>query len=127
MTVQVVVEQFDDAAKALGLNQETAKTDVELKMRLAGMHVLSDEEATSAPGRPYFYVNVTVSDNGKAATVEVQLIQEVRLVRNGELAVAATWSRNGISTNPNASAIRGFIKDGVDAFLNAWLSVNPKK
>jgi hypothetical protein len=29
--------------------------------------------------------------------------------------------------HPNVEDVRNIIKDGVDHFLNAWLSVNPKK
>jgi hypothetical protein len=123
--VQVLVEDLSDSAKALGLEKETIQTDVELKLRLAGMRVLSDEEDNNTPGMPYLYVNVRVVRS--AAAVGVELRQSVRLARNGEPALGATWSAGGVGTNLTAESIRGHVKDYVEAFLNAWLSVNPRK
>jgi hypothetical protein len=122
--VQVLVEDLSDSAKALGLERETIQTDVELKLRLAGMRVLSEEEGNNTPGNPSLYVNVRVVRS--AAAVAVELKQSVRSVRNGELTLGTTWSAGGVGTNLTAESIRRHIKDYIDAFLNAWLSVNPK-
>lgn len=123
--VQVVIEDLSDSAKALGLEKETIQTDVELKLRLAGIRVLSEQENNNTPGSPSLYVNVRVVRS--AAAVAVELKQSVRLVRNGELALGTTWSVGGVGTNLTAESIRRHIQDYLDEFLNAWLSVNPKK
>ena len=94
--VQVLIEELNDAAKALGLDTAAIQTDVELKLHMAGLRVLSDEEEKSTPDRPWLYMNVNVV--GKAAAID-----------------------------PTAESIRNQIKDYVDAFLNDWLSANPKK
>ena len=62
----------------------------------------------------------------QAAGITVELYQFARLVRNGEPAFVTTWGLAGVIANPSAQGIRDHIKDRVDIFLNAWLSVNPK-
>jgi len=122
-SVQVVID-LTDTGKVSELDKYIIRTDVELKLRGAGMRVLSEEEESKAPGSPYLYLNVNLV--GTAAAVEIQLMQTARLVRNDEIAVGATWSQRSLSTNSTAPIVRGLIKDQVDTFLNAWLSVNPK-
>jgi hypothetical protein len=41
-------------------------------------------------------------------------------------ALATTWSTGVIGKTPNPQHIRDVVKDCVDQFLNAWLSVNKK-
>jgi hypothetical protein len=39
--------------QALGLTRDTIQTDVELKLLLAGMPVVTPEDDTKLPGEPY--------------------------------------------------------------------------
>ena len=55
--VYVMVEDLDDDDKALELILETIQTDVELKLRLAGIRVMTKEEFLKSSS-PYLYVNV---------------------------------------------------------------------
>ena len=121
-SLTVLVEELPAAAVNLGLTKEALQTDVELKLRLAGMKIES-----TAPAM--LYVNLNVGDDGSAANIVVELDQSVVLARNPSIMVwgVATWSTSVLVTNTNASGIRGDTKDLVDAFLNAWLSVNPKR
>jgi hypothetical protein len=124
-SVFVVVENLDDDAKKIGLTEESIKTDVELKLVLAGMSVAT--KGFEVPGNTYLYVNVGVLPR-VAASIQVELNQNVLQQRNGEPAFGATtWSLHGEITNPTPQRIRDFIKELVDQFLNAWLSVNSKK
>ena len=126
--VSVEVEDLSDGAKALGLSAETVRTDVELKLRLAGVRVVTADEVLQIPRMPTLYVDAEVSSCSKAESISVALQQNVRLERNGQSAVGATtWDVGVIGLNLNAEDIRDKIKDLVDQFLNAWLSVNPKK
>jgi hypothetical protein len=125
--LNVLVEDLPDGARTLGLTREMIQTDVELKVRLAGILVVSDEERAKLPGSPALYVNIIVSDNSRAAHVEISLEQSVSLERNGQSVVAATtWSTGVLETNPTAQGLRNSTKDHVDQFVNDWLSVNPK-
>ena len=116
------------AAKVIGLNVETIQTDVELKLRLAGMHVATEKERLHLPGMPILYINVGLTSPPVAANIDVEFHQNVRLERNRSLvANISTWDRGVLLANPTAQRIRDLIKGKVDLFLNDWLSVNPKK
>lgn len=126
--VYVLVEEIPDGAKILGLTKETIQTDVELKLRLAGVGVLTADEAFNVHGFPHLYVQVNLTRGAEAASIDVEMMQNARLERNGDLAVGvSTWSTGILLANPTAQGVRDDVKDSVDKFLNAWLSVNPKK
>lgn len=126
--IEVLVEDLPDGAKLLGLTKESIKTDVELKLRLAGIRVVTPEESLMIPGMPELYVNITLTDGAEAGSIDVQLNQNVMLERNGQLAIGATtWDTGVLLSHPTAEGIRNSTKDHVDKFLNAWLSSNPKK
>jgi hypothetical protein len=127
--VYVLVEDLPDGAKVLGLTKDSIQTDVELKLRLAGMRVATRDEYFKLPGSPSLYVNVNVSDSSaRAASIDVELDQNALLERTGALAVGVTtWSASRVIANPSTQFVRESIKDEVDKFMNAWLSVNPKK
>jgi hypothetical protein len=124
----VTVESLPDGAKVLGLTADAIQTEVELKLRLAGIGVVTRQEGLKLPGMPELYVRVTLTEHAAAASIEIQLQQNARLDRNGELAFGVvTWDTIGLLSSPDSRFIRDNIKDLVDTFLNAWLSVNPKK
>lgn len=53
----VLVESLTDGAKGLGLTEEAIQTDVELKLRLAGIRIMTKEEFLKSSS-PYLYINV---------------------------------------------------------------------
>ncbi len=130
--VGVVVEDINPEIEKNGLSTSQIQTDVELKLRMAGINVLTTEERLVAPGKPWLYVKTHVlkSSQMKAYVfvVNLKLLQEVYLVRNAQITSAPTWhvGAGGFGISPDLDVIRGVIKDSVDVFLNAWLSVNPK-
>jgi hypothetical protein len=127
-TLFVVVEQLPDGAMVLGLTAETIQTDVQLKLRVAGIRVVAREEGTKLPGGPYVYIALNLTNNAQAASINIELRQNARLEPNGQFVLGVTtWNVGDIISNPTAQSIRDNIKDGVDLFLNVWLSVNPKK
>jgi hypothetical protein len=126
--LSVLVEDLPNGAKVLGLTRESIQTDVELKLRLAGIRVVTDQEDLSLPGMPSLSVVVNLTESAKSASIDIELHQNAFLERNGQLVVdVTTWGTGGLAANPTAQDIRNYIKDHVDKFLNAWLSVNPKK
>jgi len=127
-TVSVLVESLPEGAKVLGLTDQTIKTDIELKLRLAGVRVVTIEESFRVPGFPHIYARVNLTDGAEAADIDLELLQNARLERNGELAIGVrTWVTGTLIEHPNAQVLRNTLKDAVDQFLNDWLSVNPKK
>jgi hypothetical protein len=118
--MSVNVEDLSGGAKLLGLTAETIQTDVELKLRLAGMRVVTNKEVIELPGMPTLYVDAQVLSNAKAVSIRVELQQNVLLERNGQHAVGVTtWDVGAVGMNLAAQDIRDKIKDLVDTFLNA--------
>jgi len=140
--VQVLVEDLDPEGltptiAAAGLTRSAIQTDVEVKLRLAGMAILSEAEMLHAPGTPYLYVNANVlaGKTGKglwAFNLDLSLNQGVLLERDVRLpgVNAETWRQGRLGMVPASAGparIRSDIRDLVDVFLNAWLTVNPKR
>ena len=124
ITVSVLVEDLPSGASKLGLTVETIYRDVELKLRSAGLRVI-----THAPtGTPYVYVQINMTDYSAATHIQVDLAQDMLIKRTLEDAVGVpTWSKGGVMSKPTAQGVRNMVRDLVESFLNAWNSVNPKK
>src|SRR5207302_10274322 len=114
--------------------QNTIKiiTDVELKLRQAGITVLPRQEWLSTAAAPFLYVNVQAIKNTNfyAFSVEVQLRQRVTLVHDpAVLILATTWSATGVIGTVGSkklSSLRETVRDLTDQFINAYLAANPK-
>src|SRR6266704_3096051 len=95
----VLVEHIPDEAERDGLDTTQIRTDVELKLRQAGITVLTQQEWLSTAAAPYLYVNVQVFKNSAhfyAYSANVELRQRVALVHNPSTSVlATTWSARG--------------------------------
>jgi hypothetical protein len=125
----VIVEPLPDEEKRDGLNAQDIRTDVELKLRLAGVKVLTEEEWYAAPGHPFLYVNVNTKlhdGNLWVFSTEVSLEQDVLLERDQTRGLgvepaqkiskpftASTWSTGIIGTvgKDKLSQVRGIIKE----------------
>ena len=134
--VEVLVERLDAEAERVGLNETTIQTDVELMLRQAGIRVLTPAESLESPGRAWLYVSPALLriSTGEACvyTITVELRQDVRLERDLSIEAfgATTWNaRRRLGIVPTASfapKVRDSLKDLVDQFINAYLSVNRK-
>jgi hypothetical protein len=136
--VAVVVENVSPDIKRAGLTIHQLQTDAELRLRKAGVRVLTPEEQLDTPGRPYLYIRVTglrvhsTTDAvlGYAAFSHVSLRQHAQLTRDPTLMAysAETWSTSGFLELLNGSSVRPIretVADQVDAFINAYLAANP--
>jgi len=130
----VWVEKLDpDIEDKAALTEKQIQTDVELKLREAGIQVVSKEESFKIPGRPYLYVSLNALHDSTrlffAYTIYISINQEVYLERNPEIRVRAyTWDETimGLIGEDKVGRIRDKIKDSVDGFIKDYLSVNPK-
>jgi hypothetical protein len=128
--VAVLVEDMDSDEGRAGLNQEVIRTDAELKLRLAGITVLP-----IAGLAPYLYISVNAIGGPTAwcYATKVELVQTVKLSRDMGISIpgVTTWSApDAVGLTPPSQLVervRSVIKDMVDRFINAYLSVNPKK
>ncbi len=128
--VGILVQSVGPNIAEEGISISQIKSDVELKLRTVGIEVFSNKnEFSSEKGHPFINVNINClpeMDSGLYAySVHVELVQNAFLERNNLiLAPATTWSSSSLSIS-KISDIRNNIKDVVDRFLNAYLSVNP--
>jgi len=132
--VNVLIEDMTNDAIKAGLTVKQIQTDVEVKLRIAGIRVLTKEESIKTLGRPYLYVNLNIRKTSNTslyhANLEIQLIQNVLLERDQSMSCsAATWSISGVASGgkDKIQTVRDFIKDNMDEFINDYLAVNPKK
>ncbi|MFC1694432.1 hypothetical protein ACFL1R_13125 [Candidatus Latescibacterota bacterium] len=126
----IVVNRSPDIEKD-GLKTSSIQTDVELKLRMAGIKVLTEEETQKEPGKPYLVVRVnSFKEEEKRLyfyNIEVQLIEVVCLERDTKMICnAATWSTigNGSVDIPEVASLRDITQNYVDKFINAYLAVN---
>jgi hypothetical protein len=121
----------EDAIRG-GLSQDTIRKEAELKLRLAGIRVLSREEWEKEPGRPYLQVWAKVLKGGVLGGyiyhISLEFKQYVSLVRSSSIQVfGTTWSAEHMGYTPELKDIQDKVKDRMDQFINAYLSVNPKR
>lgn len=128
-TISVVVEALAPIAEKNGLTTAALQTDVERRLRQAGINVTPDADA-------YLYVHITVADPGPSLPlpyiVDVSLMQEVTLPRGLKTRTplqCPTWSLNRLGMS-SADRVRTPVTDRVtefvDQFIRAFQSVNPK-
>jgi hypothetical protein len=129
--VYVGVEELNKEVTKDGLTVDSIRTDTELKLHLAGIPVLSKDAWAKEPGLPYLDVSVNVGKPEQGVyiyNIIVALRQDVILVRSPDISSRAeTWFVGGVGLTPDLKDIREVTKDEVDKFINAYLSVNPKK
>jgi len=130
--VRVVVAPVDEDAERDGLTRAVIQADVETKLGLAGIRVLTEEEYAKTLGRPVLMVSVdTVPSSGiYVYSIRVELTQTVQsLVRPGVAFDATTWSTDkfGIVDATNVRELRDAVGAFVDDFASDWNKANPKQ
>jgi len=133
--VRVAVGVIKPEIERDGLSRDQILTDVELKLRMARLNVLTSEDGYSDKAflvvTPHILKHHELSSQLQGDmylfSIYLELYQAVYLMRNKKRTLAITWS-TGIyyGIDSDLDKIRRRIKDQVDVFLNAWLSVNPK-
>ena len=128
--VHVAVENLGPDIEKEGLTQTQIQTDVELKLGLAGITVLSKEELLMEKGRPKLHVaaHIGKTNVGYVYVCTIKLYQDVSLLRSpGVHSSAPTWSVGHLGITRSLQEIRDRAKYLVDKFINAYLSANPKQ
>jgi len=128
--VSVEVEELSAVAQKNGLTAASLKTDVERRLRQAGIALTPDADA-------YLYVHITVADPGGTLPlpyyIDVTLVQEVTLprgVRTRTPLQCPTWGLNTLGMVSGAGlrvAVADRVAQLVDQFIGAYQSVNPKR
>ena len=139
------VKQYADSES---INKAQIQKDIEQKLKVNGIKVLSDSEWLKTPGRPVLYVNINthpsetkslisklLSDRREekalfAFDIKVELRQVVYLETNPSIkTLSDTWSMNmtGLVNVTNLAPLKTNTLSLVDRFINAYKSVNRGK
>lgn len=143
--VCVRVERLSEGALRDGLDELSIQTDVEQKLRQAGIAVLTPSQAAKEPGSPTLYIHVNTKllfyptgvtfDPARSppyiVMVTVALLQGVAPVRDTNLRVrdVKTWDAGYFRSLDPASLKQALatVGDLVDEFIGDWRAVNQKK
>jgi hypothetical protein len=128
--VTVKVERLRAEIEQDGLFASTLQNDVELKLRLAGIKVLSEEECTEHPDCPhiYLFVDAFKHSEGYIYRIQLSLREPVTVLRTRTKIIATTMRiRDELGITPYLSEIRDEAQDLVDEFIKAWETANRKK
>jgi hypothetical protein len=127
---RLAVDRIRPDVERDGLFRSTLREDMELRLRMGGVKVLSEEEAEKNPDAPclYLYVDALKCSLGYVYKIRLSLMEPVKLVRN-HAKVSATVLRipDELGITSNLSEIRDAAGDFIDEFVKAWKAVNPKK
>jgi hypothetical protein len=122
------VEKLDPDVEKEGLTTDQIRADVELRLKKAGIKVLTLEQASQAPGKPRLGLDLMIgSKQGLYPyALDIGAHQIVKLERDPTVIIDATTWSVGSAGIAGLSGIRDTVRDRLDEFINAWLSVNPK-
>jgi len=135
--VYVAVEALDPDVNHHGLTKATLAADAELRLRMAGIKVLSREQWTKTQGGPVCYIDVSIVKDVAltdvldfdlyAFEVSVELHQDVALVRDmAVMVLSPTWSASYVGFTNTLPRIRTKVSELLERFINAYQTVNPK-
>ena len=132
--ISVLIEYLPDDVEREGLNREQLQRDIEVRLRQAGLHVLTLSEVANLPGAPYLYVAVYPiigpSVNVNAYAVALTLKQLVQLSRNPTTELFATTWEGPIHFSSLSDSrvfdIRSRIFDAVGRFIVDYRDVNSR-
>ncbi len=132
--VSVLVEFLPDDVEREGLSREHLTHDIEVRLRQAGLRVLTISEIANSPGAPYLYVAIYPvtgpSVNVNAYAIGLTLKQLVQLSRNPTTELfATTWEGPAPPSSlsaPKLLDIRSRILGVLERFIIDYQAVNPK-
>lgn len=131
--VWVCIEGIDANAEKDGLSQDQVRTDVELRLRKAGITVFDKMASVGNDSAAVLDISINTSkrDNGMYVyDISVELLELTHLIRSASsLAKATTWSTGSfgtVGTDNMPLSLRQTACDQVDKFANDYLAQNPK-
>jgi hypothetical protein len=127
----VAVEALPAEAAGSGLTDDQLQTDVELRLRRAGINIMGPGSIVilDIDVRILKVQNTSNTDVGYVYFIDVSLYQGAVVMSNSAAAIVRTWSISSLNTIGRLGLekeVRESLGDLVDKFLNAYLSVNPK-
>jgi hypothetical protein len=131
--VYVYVEPLDTDVENKGVTHKVISSEVELRLRRAGINVIRYESPDSIPGTPTLYVQVNALADEYieqcSYAIRLELTQVVHLERNSGLAPfhAPTWGVGGIGIHLKGwrRALIDDVISYVDQFIDDYYLANP--
>lgn len=128
--VEIVVENLSPGLQQLGLSELTLRTDVELRLRQAGLRVLGQVEACDTMPCVYVHVTATTGPRVSAYFVHVGLQQMVSLSRDPSFAFSVeTWHAEGRVGMVAGAEMPGRVLDAIRSevaqLVNTFHNANP--
>ena len=123
--VKVMIFSSNDELKKIDLSSDVLETDVELRLRKAGVPVLASDATWPKDYQPaviMIIINHVNGDNLSAVEIKVELWRHI-----GSGVVISTWQRSGIGLFGSSvvrQGVRDAIADEVDRFANAYLETH---
>jgi hypothetical protein len=137
--VGLFLQMDKEEMERFGLSLSLITTDVELRLRKAGIRVLEGKEADDAKGWPHLVPYISIIDSGKGVTayvIEVRMLETVYLKRYLDQSETAkplcltTWNNareeGMVDSRAARDVTRKALGDALDKFINDYLAVNPK-
>jgi hypothetical protein len=128
--VFVVVGRLKPEIERDGLYGTTLQKDVELRLAIAGIRVLSEEEAVDGPLVPRLNLDVNAFKYSDGYVYDIALYLRDRVeFRGGRIQIIATvWSMsNSLGITPHLFEIREETENMIDKFIDAWERANAKR
>lgn len=127
---RLAVERIKPEIERDGLFRSILLSDMELRLRMAGIKVLPEEEADSKPDAPclFLYVDAMKCSLGYVYSLRLSLIEPVKLTRNNTKVFATILrvpAELGITSR--LPEIRDAAGDFLEEFIKAWKAANSKK
>ncbi len=129
--VYFIVEDLGADVEADGLTTAQIRQGVELKLRHAGIYLMTETEWGRTPGKPFLYIRVnTVKDGARYAYhLQVKLFQRVRLERYQAIppVQVPTWSAReeiGVIDAEKIQEVRKYLAGSMEEFIKAYLALN---
>ncbi|HYX72401.1 MAG TPA: hypothetical protein VE732_06495 [Nitrososphaera sp.] len=121
----VLIENLETDAKELGLSPEQLQTDVEVRLRKAGIAIAS---MNTDPGYLYIQISVLRTTCGAMFCISVEFNQNVTIMATRQKAYdVTTWDSGGLGNAVrDPRFIRDALGDHIERFINDYLTVNPK-
>ena len=128
--VHVVVERLRAEIEQDGLFASTLQKDIDLKLTLAGIKVLSEEEYLKIPCVADLYLHVDALKYAQGYTYRIQLsLLEPVMVLRKRIQVTGTTFRmhDELGMTEHLSEVREEARDLLDKFIEMWQAVNSQK
>jgi hypothetical protein len=127
--IRVEVKRLKPEIERDGLFRSTLQTDLELKLKMAGIRVVSEDDAANKPSGPCLYLNLDALKCSLGYVYRIQLVlrEMVTLTRKPVKAFATTYrTTEYFAISTNLSELREDAREVVDDFIKAWMEANAK-